>query len=204
MWDDITASPEPEHVAAITALAAGADPRCGATVVVAIDGPSGAGKTTLAQGVADALAALPGILDLGVSTRVELVHMDHLYPGWDGLAAAPGLLTAQVLEPISRGEPAAYRLWSWLREEWRGSRAVLPSRFLVVEGCGASVMPAGAYAAVRVFVEADPGLRMERGIARDGEAYRPKWQQWADQETALFESDGTRRRADLLVDTSSV
>ncbi len=204
MWDDITASPEPEHVAAITALAAAADPRCGLTVVVAIDGPSGAGKTTLAQGVAEALAALPGIRDLGVSTGVELVHMDHLYPGWDGLAAAPGLLTEQVLEPVSRGEPAAYRLWSWLREEWKGSRAVLPSQFLVVEGCGASVMPAGAYAAVRVFVEADRGLRMERGIARDGEAYRPKWQQWADQESALFERDGTRRRADLLVDTSSV
>ena len=208
MWDDITASPEPEHVAAITALTAAAAPRCGRTVVVAIDGPSGAGKTTLAQGVVDALTALPGILgpgvSSGVSSGVELVHMDHLYPGWDGLAAAPNLLTAQVLAPISRGEPAAYRLWSWLREEWKGSRAVLPCRFLVVEGCGASVMPAGAYAAVRVFVEADRGLRMERGIARDGEAYRPKWQQWAEQETTLFESDGTRQRADLVVDTSSV
>lgn len=204
MWDDITASAEPEHVAAIIALAVAATPRCGTTVVVAIDGPSGAGKTTLAQGVVDALAALPGILGPSIATGVELVHMDQLYPGWDGLAAAPGLLTTQVLAPIARGEPAAYRLWSWLREEWKGSRAVPPSRFLVVEGCGASVLPAGAYAAVRVFVEADRGLRMERGIARDGEAYRPKWQRWADQETALFDSDETRRRADLVLDTSSV
>ncbi|MEO6996712.1 MAG: hypothetical protein ABI112_01370 [Terracoccus sp.] len=204
MWDDITASPEPEHVAAIIALIVAAAPRCGTTVVVAIDGPSGAGKTTLAQGVVDALTVLPGILGPSTATGVELVHMDHLYPGWDGLAAAPGLLTTQVLEPIARGEPATYRLWSWLREEWTGSRAVPPSRFLVVEGCGASVLPAGAYAAVRVFLEADRGVRMERGIARDGAAYRPKWQRWADQETVLFESDGTRRRADLVIDTSSV
>ena len=204
MWDDITASAEPEHLAAIIELAVVAPPRCGQTVVVAIDGPSGAGKSTLAQGVAEALAARPGILASGALNGVELVHMDHLYPGWDGLAVAPDLLTTQVLEPISRGEAAGYRLWSWLREEWRGHRDVPPSRFLVVEGCGASVMPAGAYAAVRVFVEADAGLRMERGIARDGEAYRPQWQRWADQETSLFESDGTRRRADLVVDTSSV
>lgn len=204
MWDDITASPELGHVAEITALAVAATPRCGTTVVVAIDGPSGAGKTTLAQGVAAALDALPGIAGDDRATGAELVHMDHLFPGWDGLAVAPDLLTTQVLEPIARGEPAAYRLWSWVREEWKGSRTVPPSRFLVVEGCGASVLPAGAYAAVRVFVDADRGLRLERGITRDGEAYRPKWQQWADQETALFDGDGTRRRADLVIDTSSV
>lgn len=204
MWDDISASPEPEHVATITALAVAAAPRCGATVVVAIDGTSGAGKTTLAQGVVAALAALPGEPGGDATTDVGLVHMDHLYPGWDGLEVAPGLLTTQVLAPIARGEPAAYRIWSWLRNEWKGRRAVAPSRFLVVEGCGSSVMPAGAYAAVRVFMEADRGLRMERGIARDGEAYRPHWQRWADQETPLFESDGTRRRADLVIDTSSV
>ncbi len=204
MWDDITASPDPEHVAAITALAVAAAPRCGATVVVAIDGTSGAGKTTLAQGVVAALAALPGDPGGDATTDVGLVHMDHLYPGWDGLEVAPDLLTSQVLAPIARGEPAAYRIWSWLRNEWKGSHAVTPSRFLVVEGCGASVMPAGAYAAVRVFLEADRGLRMERGIARDGEAYRPNWQRWADQETALFDSDGTRRRADLVIDTSTV
>ncbi|MDN5764289.1 MAG: hypothetical protein L0H96_05430 [Humibacillus sp.] len=204
MWDDISASPEPERVATITALAVAATPRCSSTVVVAIDGTSGAGKTTLAQGVVAALAALPGEPGGASTTDVGLVHMDHLYPGWDGLQVAPDLLTTQVLAPIARGEPAAYRVWSWLRNEWKGSRAVAPSRFLVVEGCGSSVMPAGAYAAVRVFMEADRGLRMERGIARDGEAYRPNWQRWADQETALFDADGTRRRADLVIDTSNV
>ena len=204
MWDDITASAEPEHRDTVVALAVAAAPRCGQTVVVAIDGPSGAGKTTLAQGVVDALCALPDAGDPAGATGVEIVHMDHLYPGWDGLAVAPGLLTTQVLEPIDRGEPAAYRLWSWVREEWRGRREVRASRFLVVEGCGSSVTPAGAFAAVRVFVEAEHGLRMERGIARDGEAYRPQWQRWADQETVLFAGDGTRRRADLVIDTSRV
>ena len=79
-----------------------------------------------------------------------------------------------------------------------------PSRFLVVEGCGSSVGPAGAYAAVRVFVEADRALRMQRGIARDGEAYRPHWERWAAQEAQLYAADSTRERADLVVDTSSL
>src|SRR3954447_13213090 len=169
MWHQLTDRARESDVRSVTTMALAAEPRRGSTVVVAIDGPSGSGKTTLAKGVADALAA---------SDSVEVVHMDLLFPGWDGLAQAPGLLARQVLEPIAEGDPAAYRVWSWAHDEWRGSRSVASSRFLLVEGCGCSVEPAGSYAAVRVFVEAERDVRMRRGIARDGEAYRPNWQRW--------------------------
>jgi uridine kinase len=195
MWDQITDPARPEHVDAVVRLALAAEPRCGAVTVVALDGPSGAGKTTLALGVRDRLA------EVGL---VELVHMDHLYPGWDGLAVGPGLLVEQVLAPLSRGEPATYRLWSWVRDTWHGSRTVAVPRFLVVEGCGSSAGPAAAYASVSVFLVADHDVRMARGIARDGEAYRPNWRRWADQETALFDADATRSRADLVIDTSTL
>ena len=195
MWDEVTRPPREEHVAAVVSLALAAEPHCGDVVVIALDGPSGAGKTTLARGIELALAP---------RGPVAVVHMDHLYPGWDGLAQAPGLLTAQVLEPLARGERATYRLWSWVREQWSGTRDVPPCRFLVVEGCGSSVEPAGSYAAVSVFVDADTAVRMRRGIDRDGEAYRPQWRRWADQEAALFTADATRERADLVLDTSSL
>jgi uridine kinase len=199
MWDQITEPALPEHVDAVVDLVGRAEPRCGDTVVVAIDGLSGSGKTTLALGVAEALsvAEVP-------APGVGVIHMDHLYPGWDGLAAAPGLLAEQVLEPIARGRPAAYRVWSWERDEWGGRRSVAPSRFLVVEGCGSSVGPAARYAAVTVFLDADTDVRRRRGLARDGETYRPHWQRWAEQEDALFAADGTRQRADLVIDTSSL
>lgn len=195
MWHQLTEPARGSDVEAVVTLARDAEPRCGGAVVVAIDGPSGSGKTTLAKGVADALEGLG---------TVEVVHMDLIFPGWDGLAEAPGLLTTQVLEPIAHGHPAAYRTWSWVRDEWHGTRTVAASRFLVVEGCGSSVGPAGAYAAVRVFVEAGRALRMSRGIARDGEAYRPNWERWAEQEARLYAADRTRERADLVIDTSSL
>jgi hypothetical protein len=197
MWDDVTATALPEHVDAVVALVLSARPRCGATVVVAVDGPSGSGKTTLALGVREALARRTG-------EPVGLVHMDEIYPGWDGLADAPGLLAEQVLGPLSRGEPAGHRLWSWVRDTWVGTRVVPPSRLLVVEGCGSSVGAARAYVAVSVFVDADRDLRRTRGLARDGVAYEPHWDRWAAQEAELFDGDRTRVRADLVVDTSSL
>ena len=65
-------------------------------VVVAIDGPSGAGKTTLADAVATDLDC-------------PVVRVEDLYPGWDGLAEGVRLLVEQVLEPLCRGEVARYR-----------------------------------------------------------------------------------------------
>jgi uridine kinase len=197
MWDDVATPPRPEDVEAVVSRTLAAAPRCGDTVVVAVDGHSGAGKTTLARGIRDALTAA------GV-TGVGLLHLDEIYPGWDGLAAAPGLLAEQVLAPLSRGEPAAYRRWSWVRQTWAGTREVAPCRVLVVEGCGSSVGPARPFVAVAVFLDADRDLRRTRGLARDGDAYEPHWERWARQEAALFASDRTRERADLVIDTSSL
>ena len=161
----------------------------GSLRVVAIDGPSGAGKSTFAAAVADAL-------------RATLLHVDDLVPGWDGLADVVGIVTTQVLEPLSQGGPAAYRRWSWVRDGWVGDVAVPPTDVLVLEGVGSSVRPAGDYAAVCVWVEAARDVRFDRGIARDGEPYRPHWERWARQEDALFAADDARVRADVVLETS--
>lgn len=191
MWHQLREPADPEAVTRVVALARKAVPRCGDTVVVAVDGPSGSGKTTLAKGVVDALDC-------------PVAHMDLIFPGWDGLAEAVDLVTTQVLEPIARGEQAAYRVWDWERNGWGESVTLPRHRFLVLEGCASSVLPAGSYAAVRVWVEAPRGTRMARGIERDGADFAPHWERWAAQEDALFAADGTRARADLVIDTAGL
>lgn len=188
MADRIT---EPALVDRIIALAESAGPRCGATTVIAVDGHSGAGKTSLAAAL---VAALP---------EVGAVHLERIYPGWDGLAETPALLATTVLEPIRRTGRAAYETWDWGRGAWGSRERVGPCRVLVVEGCGASVGPARPYASVTVFLDADPSTRRDRAIARDGETYRPHWERWAAQEDDVFTRDRTRVRADLLIDTTA-
>lgn len=177
-------------VAGIAALARGSAPRCGPVRVVAVDGPSGSGKTTLADEVAARLGGAP------------VLHMDDLYPGWDGLADAVPSLHDQVLAPLARGERAAYRRFDWGAGRFAEWHEVPPVPLLVVEGVGCSAGPCADLEVVHVWVEAERDVRFARGIARDGAAYRPHWERWALQEERLFARDATRSRAHVVLDTS--
>jgi energy-coupling factor transporter ATP-binding protein EcfA2 len=180
----------------IVELLTAAPARAGGTRVLAIDGPSGAGKTTLAAAVAAAL-------ELHHTTpAVLVVHLDDLYPGWDGLAPSIPRLVEWVLQPIAEGRPAGYRRYDWDREqdaEWVPLGP--PPGVLIVEGAGAGSRPCAPYLSLLVWLDAPPAVRFERGMARDGDAYRPHWQRWAGQETRHFAEHDPRGRADLRLGT---
>jgi len=180
--------------AIVTALAtiSESQPRCGATRVIAIDGPSGAGKT-------DFTAALAGQLP-----SAQVLHMDDLYPGWDGLEQAVADLHDRVLAPLARGEPAAYRRWSWVRGRYAGWHDVAATDLLIVEGVGAGAGPGADLESGLIWLEADREVRLRRAIDRDGELYRPHWQRWAAREEALFALDRTRSRAAVILDTTDL
>lgn len=166
-----------------------APPRAGRTRVLAVDGPSASGKTVLA-------AALAGTLD-----DAPVVHLDDLYPGWDGLAAGIDRLRTGVLEPLTRGEPAGYRRYDWAAGRDAEWHHLPPAPVLVVEGCGAGARACAPYLSLLVWVEAPPDVRWRRAMARDGEAYRPYWRRWQRQEDEMYGEERTRERADAVLPT---
>jgi uridine kinase len=178
-----------EAIATALMIVKDATTLCGATKVVAIDGPSGAGKTDFAAALAQ---RLPG---------VQILHMDDLYPGWDGLAQAVADLHDHVLAPLARGEQAAYRRWDWEHDRYAEWHRPSATSLLLVEGVGSGAQPGWQFESALIWLEADRDERLRRGIERDGESYLPHWDRWADQEEALFALDGTRSRADLIVNT---
>ncbi|MCW2868634.1 MAG: 4-amino-4-deoxy-L-arabinose transferase [Marmoricola sp.] len=155
--------------------------------LLCVDGPAGSGKTTLAAAVA---ALVPD---------AQVVHTDDLLPGWSGLPLLSGRLEG-LLRPLGRGGPGTFRRWDWTASDWAGTVTVPPGPLLVLEGVGSG---AAAYADLRtllVWVEAPHDLRMRRGLERDGDAFAPHWQRWAEAEAELFARERTRDRADLVVD----
>jgi uridine kinase len=162
-------------------------PRCGSTRLVCVDGPSGSGKSTFGERLGSALF---GAL---------VVHMDDIYPGWDGLADAVPLVRERIVEPLVAGRNARYRRYDWVRGEYAEEHDLGRPPLLVVEGVASGARVVAAHAVLMAWVEAPRAERFRRGIARDGESYRPHWERWARQEDAHFAVERTRDRADLLV-----
>ncbi len=162
--------------------------------IIGIDGPSGAGKTTFADAVSEKILARTGI-------RPQIVHMDDLYPGWNGLTEAVDLVATRVLEPLSRGEDGNFRRWDWLASERAEEVHVPAADWIVLEGVGSGSRACRPHLAALAWVEADRDVRMARGIERDGESFRPHWEHWSLQEERLFTAEDTRNHAGVILQT---
>lgn len=139
--------------------------------VVVIDGRSGAGKSTLAAIVVRLLEA-------------EVLGLDSVYPGWDGLRAGADAVIEGVLEPRSRGRAGRWVRWDWLQGEAAEAHDVDPHSPLIVEGSGILTPRSAALADVSVWIDSPPRSRKQRALDRDGDTYRPHWNRWAAQEEA--------------------
>ncbi|WP_277050869.1 AAA family ATPase [Ruania albidiflava] len=177
----------PQTLAAVATLARAHAPQCGTTAVIAIDGPAGSGKTTLAGALAQTLDA-------------QLVHMDDLYLGWSGLESSADRLREEILAPLWLGRSGVYRRYDWHAEALAESHEVTPGGTLVVEGVGCVRAGTRGFFSVIVWVEADDAMRLARGLARDGSAAEGHWRDWMRQERDVFARARTRELAHLHVD----
>ena len=163
-------------------------PACGATTVVAIDGPSGAGKTALATGLA-------------VATGAAILHLEDVYPGWHGLEATPPIIARDVLGPIAADQIGSVRRWDWAADGPGEQVACPPVPLLLVDGVGSGARILRPFVSLLLWVEAPLATRRERALERDRDVYEPWWDVWAEQERRHFSRERTRAAADAIVAT---
>lgn len=164
--------------------------------LVLIDGRSGSGKSTLAAELAD-LAATQG-------TTVQCVHLEDIYPGWDGLEAAAGIVVNDILGPLRSVGHATWQTYDWHHVAPGPTLHADAESPLIIEGSGALTRASAALATFTVWVEAGVAFRQQRAFARDGDIYRPHWQRWADQEDELLAREGSPALADIVIAATTV
>lgn len=152
---------------------------------VIIDGPSGAGKTALASQLAEG--------------GFFVLHLDDWYPDWDGLAEG-----SRITERLLTGRALFYPHWDW--ELHRATGRVFPplNRPLIIEGCGALTPVSRRECDLAIWVEATPEVAKHRGLARDGAAFAPYWDQWHRQEQEHWRVNHPRDLADWILRTDEL
>ena len=176
----------PSPTSAATAAASGALP-----VLIAVDGFSGAGKTTLATELAVALRA---------HHTVSLFHLEDVYPGWDGLVDGIAYFRDHVAAPLAVGRTAVWQAWDWAAGRYGEERRTEPAEIVIFEGVGASSAAVRHLLHAAIWVDAPADLRRKQALARDGDTYAPHWERWAAQEQSWAANDPAPSHADIRVD----
>jgi uridine kinase len=169
-------------------------------LVIALDGPSAAGTSTLG-------------VELGARLSASVVAGDDFYRDmpeaqrW-ALTAAQGVeeyfdwqrLRHEVLEPLRAGRPARYRRYSWLPEGGLDERWVTvdTTPIIVLEGVYAARPQLRDLVDMAVLVETPAEERQRRLIVRGGgnDAW---WPRWGAAEAHYFTKICPRQSFDLVI-----
>lgn len=168
------------------------------TRIVGIDGYGGAGKSSLAKRLAEALDA-------------EVVSVDNFWrpkatrPERATVVADPGSdyewerLRDRVIEPLSRDRPARYRRYDWQSDEMAEWRDVPAGGIVIVEGVFSTRPELAPLYDLRIWVDTPRDICLKRGIERDGEAHRDLWENEWMQAYDRYAAGGATGRCDLVV-----
>lgn len=163
-------------------------PRQRRTVLVAIDGHGGAGKSDLAAWLS---ARLDG----------KVIHIDdfgrpgHPYDAWDWER-----FSQQVLSPLTDDRGARYQRYDWDQDRLAEWIEVPALGLVIAEGVSTTRAEVGDPWDLNVWVECPYDLRLARGVARDGEAMRDTWVNvWMPEEDRYVAEQRPHDRADYIV-----
>jgi hypothetical protein len=179
-----------EPVVAVAATLAGRPTAPdGRPAILAVDGRSSSGKTSLSRRLAE---AVPG---------AAVVHTDDV-AWWHAAFDWAGLLAGGVLEPVRAGRAVAYRPPVWdLRE--RPGAVTVPAgiSLLVVEGVGSSRRALAHLLDASVWVQSDLDEVDRRNAARvqAGEISPAGFDSWMAEEFPFLAADRPWERATLIV-----
>jgi uridine kinase len=150
-----------------------------------VDGHGGAGKSTFADRLSAALGGAP------------VAHTDDFASWEEPLEWWPRCIR-DLLEPLARGEPAAYPVTAWGGRP-RPAVELMPAETVILEGVTSSREAFRPYLAFSIWIETPREECLRRGLARDGEHMRAHWERWIASEDAYIARERPELHADTVV-----
>lgn len=169
-------------------------------LVVAIDGPSAGGKTTIAE-------------EIGKNFDCNIFHMDDFFltperktperlatPGgnvdWEGVESA-------ILKNIGKNAEFSYEIYSCKTGLRTPSPKISPKKLNILEGCYSMHPELAKYIDKTIFVDVSREKQLERILKRSNEFMLNRFKtEWIPLEDLHFKENRCRERADFIYDTT--
>ena len=155
--------------------------------VIGIDGPAGAGKTTLANQLAQDLV------------DVQILHIDDLYNGWSDAFTAR--LTASVIKqlliPISLGVDFNFDIYDWQSNKFSKSDLIQKGKIYILEGVGAGQSQFRPYLKKVIWLDISDADGLARVLQRDGSDILKPMLEFQKAQKEHFASELTENVADF-------
>ena len=161
--------------------------------IIAIDGPAGAGKTTLAEHLSAALS---------LKYKCTTLHMDDLYNGWqnafdfhltDALVGAAGAHKSSKSYSLSR--------YMWDQGRYSEATPIKGAELLILEGVGSSQRAIRPQLTATIWIDIDENAGLERVLRRDGDAITPQMREWLGTQAQHFALEESKDAADFVLTT---
>jgi len=161
--------------------------------IIAIDGPAGAGKTTLAHEI---------YLALSLKMSVTVIHMDDLYDGWDNaLGADLSAILKYLVNQHQKSSSAQIKRYNWSTSSFGESENIEPADLLILEGVGSGDKSVQDDLAALIWIDIDPEIGVMRVIDRDGYQVEDEMKKWLGTQQEYFSQHSTREKADFILTT---
>jgi uridine kinase len=162
--------------------------------LLAIDGPAGGGKSTLAKDL---------FLYFSATREVNLLGLDDIYDGWENA------LDQQLTEDLERIAQThqnqvalSIDIYNWSTSSFNEVREIKPKQILIIEGVGSAQEVIRAHNAITIWMDIDPLIGMERVLERDGHHIAEQMKAWQVLQSEHFAHSGARENADFVITTA--
>lgn len=161
--------------------------------IIAIDGPAGAGKTTLAHDIALALAQHYSVTE---------IHMDDLYAGWDNaLTSQLTDVLVQIVSTHKNSQPISISTYNWHEASFNPATELEKSELLILEGVGSGQVAIRDSLAALIWIDIEDLQGMARVLERDGKEIKGQMEKWLSTQEQHFRDEGTQNAADFVLTT---
>jgi len=158
-------------------------------MLLAIDGPAGSGKTTLAAKLQS---------EHQLTSTVQVVHMDDLYNGWENaLSKDLTLKLSEIIQAHKAGKDFKISRFNWSTMKFDEAELIHATEVLILEGVGAGQKIVRDAGAKTYWIEVAPEIGLQRVLDRDGHHLRDLMVKWQINQDAYFNVDQTAKNCEI-------